>query len=439
MFGRRLLDAAALLKASRAVASKHLFYRRHQLDTYNRTSTLARATKHQTSRVTLTLRAASALAERFNGLSHEHLTEASQSKTPNVPSSASVDGSDTKSGNKQGLEQDHFYKRSEENTTASPPQENELYVKQDQAKEPPLRDESILQAGASLSLNAEKSDACSRRKVRTNSTHANGHGLHPLTADQVKELQRESEWQIPSRAAVPPPTGLSNPIASEASENDVLQLSANQGQDVFYTPSPNIKKVLSGVPRMKIPKATKNVQEGDPHVHDEQLNQDVFYSSASKDGDVALPSAEAVPEQDEISEDMYSENFRSPKVPEMMKGQPNQGLPSKCLDLEGTEDVFGEKEKQARKTDRVSFSERVDSQAGRQFPKESDVRSREESEPTLDDEDARELAQEMTKGAENAYQVISHSRPALVAYMLMTDSALVDSERIEYGTCINQL
>ena len=406
MFGRRLLDAAAVLKASRAVASKHLFYRRHQLDTYNRTSTLARAIKNQTSIVTLTLRAASALAERFNGQSHEHSTTASHSKTPNVPSAASVDGPDTKSGNKQGLEQDHFYKRSEETTTANPSQENDLNVKQEQAKERPLRDGSILQAGASLSPNSGKSDATSKRRARTNSTQANDQSLHPLTADQVKELQRESRWQIPSQAAAPPPTGLSNPIVSEASENDVLQLSANQDQDVFHTPSPNIAKVISGVPRMKIPKTTKNVQEGDPHVHDEQLDQDVFYSSASKDGDVALPSAQAIPEQNEISEDMYSEIFQSPKVAEMMKGQPNQGRPSKGLDLVGTEEVLGEKKKAARKTDRESFSERDGSQTGRQFPKQSNVGSREDSEQTLDHEDARELAQGIAKSAENAYQVI---------------------------------
>ena len=403
MFGRRLLDAAALLKASRAVASKHLIYRRHQLDTYNRTSTLARVVKLQTGRVKLNLRAASALAERFSGQSHEHSTKASQSKTPNVPSSASVEGPHTESGKRQGLEQDHIYRRSKENTTAKPLQDNELNIKQEQTEERPLKDGSILRAGASLGVNAESFEATSKGRARTNSTQANDHSL---TADQVKELQRESERQIPSQAADPPPTSLSNPIVSEASKNDVPQLCANQDQDVFYTPSPNTTKVLSGVPRIKIPKATGNSQEGDPHVHDEQLNQDVFYSSTSQGRDVALPSAQAVPEQDEIPEDMYSEIFQSPKVAKMMKGQPKQGRPSKGLDLEGAEDVLGEETKSAHENDRVSFSERDRLQAGRQFPKESDVGSRKKLEQTFDDEDARELGREMTKGAENAYQVI---------------------------------
>ena len=402
MSGRRLLDAAALLKASRAVASKHLIYRRSQLDTYNRTSALARAIKHQTSRATLTLRAASALAERFNGQTHEHSTKTRRSKTPSVPSSASVEGSLTESVNEQALEKNHLYQRSEGNSSAKPLQDNELNIKQEQAKERTLNDGTIFQAGASLGVNSEKSEATSIRRARTNSTQANDQGLHPLTADQVKELQRDSERQIPSQAAEAPPATLSNPIASEASKNDVPQLPANQGQDVFYTPSPNTTKVLSGLPRIKIPKATENVQEGDPHVHDEQLNQDVFYSSASKGGDVRLPSAQAVPEQDEISEDMYSEIFQNPKVAEIMKGQLKQGPPSKGLGLESTKDVLGEETKPAHESDRVSFSERDGSQTDRQFPKESDAGSRKKSEQTLDDADAREIA----KGAENAYQVI---------------------------------
>lgn len=405
MSGRRLLDAAALLKASRAVVSKHLTYRRNQLDTYNRTSTLARKIKNQTDRATLTLRAASALAERLNGQGHEHSTKATQSKTSNVPSSARIERSQTEIGNRQGLEQDHVYKRSEENTTSTPLQDDGFNIKQEQAKERPLHDGSILGAGVSLGVNTGKSEAISKKGAPTNSTQANDQGLQPRTADQVKELQRESERQIPSESAEPPPTSVPNPIASEASEKDVPQLSANQGQEVFYTPSTKTAKVLSGVPRVKVPKVTENVQEGDPHVHNEHLNQDVFYSPVSKGRDVTLPSAQAVPEQDDISEDMYSEIFQSPKVAKMMKGQPKPGRPSKGLDLEGIEDMLGKEAKPAHESDRVSFSERESSQATRQLPNEPDIGNREESEQTLDDEDARELTREMAKGTENAYHV----------------------------------
>ncbi|MCJ1237992.1 hypothetical protein MMC14_005979 [Varicellaria rhodocarpa] len=66
MIGRRLLDGAALLKATRSVASKYIALQEHRFDTYSKTSSLAKTIKGQTDRVTLTLRAASALNQRFN-------------------------------------------------------------------------------------------------------------------------------------------------------------------------------------------------------------------------------------------------------------------------------------------------------------------------------------------------------------------------------------
>ena len=66
MVGRRILDGAALLKATRSVASKYIALQEHRFDTYSKTSSLAKAIKGQTDRVTLTFRAASALNQRFN-------------------------------------------------------------------------------------------------------------------------------------------------------------------------------------------------------------------------------------------------------------------------------------------------------------------------------------------------------------------------------------
>ena len=65
MIGRRLLDAAAILKASRNVLSKYFDLQEHRFNTYNKTSSLAKAIKSQADRVTLTLRAVSALNQRL--------------------------------------------------------------------------------------------------------------------------------------------------------------------------------------------------------------------------------------------------------------------------------------------------------------------------------------------------------------------------------------
>lgn len=80
MSGRRLLDAAALLKASRGVVAKHLTLRQQQLESYNKTSSVSKAVKSQTDRVTLTVKAASVLAERFNGPGPAYTSQASQSE-----------------------------------------------------------------------------------------------------------------------------------------------------------------------------------------------------------------------------------------------------------------------------------------------------------------------------------------------------------------------
>ncbi|KAK5681009.1 hypothetical protein LTS10_006769 [Elasticomyces elasticus] len=65
MSGKRLLDAAALLTTSSSIAKQHFILRRQQWDVYTRTSSLAKAVKSQTDRVTVTAAAAAELARRF--------------------------------------------------------------------------------------------------------------------------------------------------------------------------------------------------------------------------------------------------------------------------------------------------------------------------------------------------------------------------------------
>lgn len=78
MAGRRLLDAAILFNATRSIARQHLHLRQQQLRVWNKTSAVAKAAQNQTDRVTLTLQAANALADRLN-----------QSSSPSSSSSTS--------------------------------------------------------------------------------------------------------------------------------------------------------------------------------------------------------------------------------------------------------------------------------------------------------------------------------------------------------------
>lgn len=66
MAGRRLLDAARLVNVGASVAKQHYRLRRQQWDVYSQTSSLVKAVKSQTDRVTVTVGAAIELAKRFN-------------------------------------------------------------------------------------------------------------------------------------------------------------------------------------------------------------------------------------------------------------------------------------------------------------------------------------------------------------------------------------
>jgi len=66
MAGRRLLDVARLLAAGTSIGKQHLAQRSNQLKLFTQTSSLAKAVKSQTDRVTVTLRAAAELGKRLN-------------------------------------------------------------------------------------------------------------------------------------------------------------------------------------------------------------------------------------------------------------------------------------------------------------------------------------------------------------------------------------
>ena len=429
MSGKRLLDAAAMFKASRRVATKYLAYRRHQFDAYSKTSTLARAVKNQTDRITLTVRAASALAERFNGSGHEYSTQAKESSRPGqdapVPSKASVEGAADTLEKKQGLEQDHFYEKSPKNTTTEPLHDDQLGVKQERAKRYPLPDGSIPPVEAEVGQAKRDKDVFSgiprteRAKEPSYEHVKEPHiSLEPSSSnsssiirpsaeaerpstDEAKKLQRQAEKQIPSQAAEPPPTEATEPRVAMCSGVGARELGVGQQQDVFYSPSPKAGKVLSALPRVKLPKATADTQESDPHVHDEQINQDVFYSSAPVSREEAVPQGQALPEQEGPSDEMYSELFHSPKVAKMLKGQPQQGKSAKGLDLPGANDAQPKDMKSSKEKDQATFTLRtpdcVDQTAKNAATEPQDTSSEEDARNF-----AEELAQDARKGLSSA-------------------------------------
>ncbi len=375
MTGRRLLDVAAIFKASRGVAAKHVALRQLQVDIYSKTSSLAKAVKSQTDRVTLTVKAASVLADRFNGRGPDYTTQASQSRRS--PQGASIPSQDSASRTSEdlekkiGLSRDHFYERSDQNAPAEPPPDNDLDVKQEKAKRYPLSDGSGLPADIDKTTKRDKESQTDPVKAPlAGGREETGDGLQPTSsgrtnvpkpaertdpaiAQKAKNLQRQGEKQIPSQAAELPP----------AAHPEEPGLEAGHDRDVFYTPSTSDGQVVPALPRVKLPENTENAQESDKHVPDAQINQDVFYSSSSNRREQPVPRAQAVPGQETISDEAYSELFHSPRVARMLGGQPKPSKPSKGLEMSGAQEKPVKQNKSSQEKDQVSSSIRTSGEA----------------------------------------------------------------------------
>jgi len=336
MSGRWLLDAAALFGASRRAVSKHIALRKHQFDKYNKTSSLAKAIQSQTDRVTLTVRAATAIAERFNGTgsqfpnpSHDHLTS---NATKAVSSKDSVDGHWAVSSQPEGLEQDHHYKRSESSGTSEPVPGSSLDIHQEKPIEDPLPDGTIPSRNERHVPPIKEHKIAPEERpadVNKNNDYETPGRRNSLSATEARMLQRQSEAQILSRAAEPPPA------EQFIDEVGRPELDVDQEKDVYYTPPTRSSPVLSSLPRIKVPKVTENTQESDEHVPDAEMNQDVFYSSKAKRNPDSVPAAQTLPAQDAGSEAMYSEIFHSPRVAKLLRGGPREPRKPPSINLKG--------------------------------------------------------------------------------------------------------
>lgn len=418
MTGRRLLDAAAIFTAVRKVAVKHVALRTRQLEFYSKTSTLVRTIQSQSDRVNLTVKAAAALAQRFNGPEHQYSTQPSQTDPPRNETNASGrDGfAESKKGAqpKQGLARDHFYKKSNENTTVEPQPEGDLEVKQEKAQSAPLPDGSVPSVWAPPAASDQNKDTFPevpktavsgsileekiQKPEETIQPAPSGNtnipefsiSTDPQSTDKAKELQRQAEKQIPSQAAEPPPASALEPDGEANTDNETFRINIAQEQQAFYTPISSTSQVLSNLPRAKIPRNTRDTQESEEDVPSGQIDQDVFYSSRPNDKQQAVPEAQAVPKQEQLSEEAYSEIFHSPRVAEMLRGQPRKDNPSKGLELSGANDTPVKHTKAPRDQDQVS--------SGMRTPAPDGVDSA--TSTNIDEDNVHDLAADMAKDAD---------------------------------------
>ncbi|KAJ8113995.1 hypothetical protein OPT61_g4013 [Boeremia exigua] len=337
MAGRRFVDAAKLFQASKSIASKHITLRSQQLEAYQKTSTLAKAVKSQTDRVTLTAAAAIALYQRSNEAAPAYTKAARErpaataSQHENIPRKETVETYASKHAVREGLRQDHHYDRSGEGTAAQPAPEQELDIEQAKAPRRPLPDGTIPPADVPLNQEQQGQDTFAERPV----SEARKDPLAREGATQVRQEGRGIEPVESTESTIPlpgQPRGASfdakEPIPAHADDlqpasksSKIQSLLAGHDRDVFYTRSVESKPVSSAQPRSQIPNATVDKQGRDSHVDDGRLNQDVFYATP-KPGQQQVRNEELVQAtisaEDEIPEGVNTDIFHSKRVARML-------------------------------------------------------------------------------------------------------------------------
>lgn len=392
MSGKRLLDLVAIFNASRSVAKSHIALRANQLDVYNKTSSLTQAIRDRSIPATASIsRSTSRDAYQQHG-------------GPSIPSSSTTQVHPPNGEQKQpsaGLEQDHHYQPSEDNTTANPVPEQELDVSQERAGETPLPDGTIPPVGSGTSRSALKQDVPGtksrvelkaglqsgaetlRSTAFSNSTNPPaGDAISRPTPDIARRLQRHSENQIPSATAQ----------ATSESDGGHPELNEGHDRDVYYAPSRHQSDVLSSLPRAKIPKQAEDSQGGDSHVDDGKINADVFYSATGRNDETqSIPERAAVPEQEQAIEGVNTDIFHSPRIAKLLTGK-GKKREAGGLEMEAAEDTPVEHSKLAEGKDQDTFNVRTSA-----APQHPSTATAEQSEPL--DGDIKALADDISKDA----------------------------------------
>ena len=245
MAGKRALDAAKLFNATRSVAEKHVGIRSQQLDTWSKTSTVARSLKSQTSRVTLTAQAAIALAQRFGDSPPTHSTGPSQTQYSRQHDFASQTraqaSSNTETGPREGIEQDHHYKREQGNSTSQIPPQSEIDLTQKKADRLPTADGSIPPAGAPLDVTGASPENAGRDKSNEDVEAPEGVDTEVFHSPRIKQMLGRDK-----KAGDQSQTGGYTSLEDNGKEGSQDKFSTTPQQADAYGPSARVDNVQSG-------------------------------------------------------------------------------------------------------------------------------------------------------------------------------------------------
>jgi len=256
MAGRRLLDAAKLWNASRSILRHHLDLRHQQFDAYTKTSTLAKAIKDQTDRVTLTAKAAIALSERLNATDDN--SRGFKSKKEEVALRPEAENTRSQADPiKEGIEQDHHYEASERNTIVDRFPTQELRIQQEEA------------GGATLPDGTQSP-----------ATYVNAQLLNNASVKEEKNRENkfssqlgQHDWQLPTQVLeprLPDEFKQNTPLAAEQTSN-LQKLSESQ----TYTASSGTKALQEEPSKNRGPNGNSGLEKGSIP---QDINLDIFHS-----------------------------------------------------------------------------------------------------------------------------------------------------------------
>lgn len=280
MAGKRLLDLGLVLNATRRVALQHLRVRVEQVDTWSKTSSAAKAAKHQTDRVTLTLRAAAALSRRLNETYDPNSSRASVSTPEGQQTRSDEHGSIINQG-LVGLDHDHHYERSADAPAPAFAPGEDLKVHQVQSRRHPLPDGSIPPSDALRDQEDQPEVPPSFSKFDQATTLK-----HPLVKHESASTTH-NETVLAVKQAVP--------------HQDVISEDINM--DVFH--SPKISKLLGATATKVIAQSqspesqTTSPSAKDPQEQDRQISARRSQINFSEMSNETFPRASMIANQPE--------------------------------------------------------------------------------------------------------------------------------------------
>lgn len=373
MTGRQLLDIAAIFKATRGVMQKHFAIQRHQLNLYGKTSSWVKAANKKVNKISHPRKDASAFStERARDIENYLQTNRDKSTRSGttVPTQPSISGKKISLKFRSGLEQDHHYERSENNTAAQAPTDSSLNVQQKEANRYPLPDGSIPPIGSDsgqFKTAQESFSSVSRAEPQKDPLESRGHGkvgfLQPASSSEPNLLTSK---------------GYNKSVTSRNGEVSSAQSSSASLEVEF--PAPLGKQDFS---------------DGKSDLRQKKKSEQ------------HVPEVQAIPEQGQPSEDMYSELFHSPRVARLLKATPKNDGRVESLDLQGVKDTPIEQSKLSQERDQASFNirptEQTDSKTtgdvaitkGRLLPKR------------VEDEDIGKIAEDLQHNAPAASPSVS--------------------------------